>query len=230
MAVDFFREFEETFGIVPQEHLGMTETNTFTCNPPAGRGMRLGSVGKPFPGAHVEIRGQDGAALGPGLEGEFWVSSPGGMEGYWNDPDRTAEVMRDGWIATGDSGYVDSDGYLWYAGRIKQIIICDGDNIHPKEVEQEILRHPLVARACVVGVPHPRRGEVVGAAVVLKDPGSSLTLQDMVEFLEDHLTEVKLPKHLVTLEEFPQTAAGKIDRGVLLAALEKRPSNPTHLS
>ena len=157
----------------------------------------------------------------------IWVSSPGGMEGYWNDPERTAEVMREGWIATGDAGYRDFDGYLWYAGRIKQIIICDGDNIHPKEVEEGILQHPLVAQACVVGVPHPRRGEVVGAAVVLDDPGSSLTLQAMVEFLEDRLTEVKLPKHLVTLTEFPQTAAGKVDRGALLAALEEGASRPT---
>jgi long-chain acyl-CoA synthetase len=219
VAKSFFQEFAGTFGIVPQEHLGMTETNTFVCNPPAGRGMRIGSVGKPFPGAHVEIRGRNGAVLGPGMEGEIWVSSPGGMEGYWNDPERTAEVMRDGWIATGDSGYMDSDGYLWYAGRIKQIIICDGDNIHPKEVEQEILEHSLVARTCVVGVPHPIRGEVVGAAVVLKDPGSSLALEAMVEFLGDRLTEVKLPKYLVTLEEFPQMANGKVDQREVLRLL-----------
>jgi fatty-acyl-CoA synthase len=141
------------------------------------------------------------------------------MEGYWNDPERTAEVMREGWIATGDSGYLDSDGYLWYAGRIKQIIICDGDNIHPKEVEREILEHPLVARACVVGVPHPVRGEIVGAAVVLRDLASSVTLEAMVDFLGDRLTEVKLPKHLVTLEEFPQMANGKVDQKEILRLL-----------
>ena len=158
-----------------------TETNCYTVNPMREEDIRIGSAGTSFPEVRVEIRDQSGAVLPLGEEGEIWVRTPAAMEGYWRDPEKTGECMVEGWIATGDLGYLDDEGYLWFSGRRKHVVICDGDNVHPREVEHEIIKHPGVARACVVGIPHPTRGETVGAAVVLEEPDVTLTLEDLVD-------------------------------------------------
>lgn len=218
VPLSYFHGFREVFGITPREHLGMAEANTYAVNPPAGQGLRLGSVGLPLPGVRIEVRGPMDQPLATGAEGQIWVESPANMEGYWEDPELTRRTLVDGWVATGDAGYLDEDGYLWYAGRIKQIIICDGDNIHPKEVEREIARHPVVRQACVVGLPHPTRGETVAAAARLEE-GRDLTVDELADFLRDRLTAVKIPVKLLILDVLPETAAGKIDRKALVAAL-----------
>lgn len=218
----FFASFQEVFGVMPREHLGMAEANTYVVNPPEGKGLRPGSVGLPLPGVQVEVRDRHGQPEAAGAEGHIWVKSPANMVGYWEDPQLTRASLVDGWVATGDVGVLDRDGYLWHTGRAKQIIICDGDNIYPKEVEGEISRHPLVEQACVVGVPHPTRGETVAAAVVLRAPDDDLTVAVLADFLRDRLAEVKIPKTVLVLDRFPETAASKLDRNAIAAAILAR--------
>jgi acyl-CoA synthetase (AMP-forming)/AMP-acid ligase II len=144
------------------------------------------------------------------------------MEAYWQDPVATREVMVDGWVATGDAGYLDSDGFLWLSGRIKHIIICDGDNIHPGEVEREIAKHPRVKRVSVFGIRHETRGETVAAAVILRKGEDEFTLSDLQGFLDDRLSEVKVPKSLLILDRFPETVGDKLDREAMAGALRER--------
>jgi acyl-CoA synthetase (AMP-forming)/AMP-acid ligase II len=219
VPMSYFRDFKEVFGVLPREHLGMTEANTYCVNPPDEDQIRLGSVGKLMAEVEVEIRDPAGRALPIGKEGEIWVNTPGRMEEYWHDPEKTRGTLVEGWLATGDAGYMDEDGFLWLSGRVKHIVICDGDNIHPKEVEWEIAEHPLVERACVFGLHHERRGATVAAAIVLRSPDGELTVAELADFLAYRLAEVKIPKDLLVLEDFPETPAGKLDRDALAKML-----------
>lgn len=220
VPLSYFYEFEKVFGLLPREHLGMTEANTYTSNPLVEGDLRLGSVGKVLPEVDVEIRDPARHILPARAVGEIWVKTPGRMEAYWADDKKTRKILSAGWVASGDAGYLDEDGYLWLSGRIRHLIICDGDNIYPGEVESQIVFHPLVDRACVFGLAHARRGEVVAAAVILKNREKTLTVTGLEQFLCDRLSEVKIPKALLLLDRFPLTAAGKLDRNALAAALE----------
>jgi long-chain acyl-CoA synthetase len=122
----------------------MTETGTSMMNPPSGRN-KLGSVGCPLPGYTIAIRDQDGIELPAGVERQLWVKSPAITLGYWRRPDATTEIIKDAWLDTGDVMRVDDDGHLWFAARKKQIIVHDGSNICPQEVEEALLEHSAVA-------------------------------------------------------------------------------------
>jgi len=223
IPLKFFDEFKEVFGILPREHIGMTETNVYAVNPEKESEIKVGSVGPVLEDVELQIRDSSGAVLPSGESGEIWVLTPAAIEGYWNDPEKTREVMVDGWFCTGDVGHFDQDGYLWFSGRTKHLILCDGDNLRPGEIENEINRHPAVAVSSVFGVPHPTRGETVAAAVILGGAGSDsraeagLSLEELAGFLRDRISDVKIPQHLLILESFPQTPVGKVDRKALLA-------------
>lgn len=219
VPLDFFPRFNEIFGVMPAELLGMTETNTYVVNPLVEGDLRLGSVGTPLPESQIEIRDPDCRPVPTEKTGEIWVKTPMAMAGYWQNPEQTRLTMRDGWVATGDGGYLDEDGYLWFTGRIKHMIICDGDNIYPGEVENIVGSHPAVSQACVVGVPHETRGETVAAAVTLENPANGLTLEELQEFLADRLAETKTPQKLIVLDSLPQTTNGKLDRKAIAALM-----------
>jgi long-chain acyl-CoA synthetase len=224
VPLSFHEEFTEVFGVMPREFLGMTETNVFTVNPQDEERIRVGSVGLPLPEVNVEVRDPHRQPRPLGEEGEIWTHTPGRMEEYWGDPEKTSETIVDGWVATGDAGYLDEEGYLWLSGRIKHIVICDGDNVHPGEVEREMAQHPAVDQVCVFGVQDERRGETVAAAVTLSDPDISLTLLELVAYLEDRLAETKIPKDLLLLDTLPQTANGKLDRQAMVDMVMKQRS------
>jgi long-chain acyl-CoA synthetase len=226
VPLSFHEGFREVFGVLPREHLGMTEANTFTVNPEEEERIRVGSVGLPLPECSVEIRAPDGTVLPPEEEGEIWALTPGRMEEYLWDPEKTAETIVDSWVATGDAGYLDSDGYLWLSGRFKHIIICDGDNVHPGEVERALAEHPSIKEVCVFGVPHDLRGETVAAAIETVSDGSGVTLQDLEVFLRSELTEVKIPKDLLVMERLPQTAVGKLDRREMVRQVFEQREGP----
>lgn len=213
---DYFRCFRAAFGIAPRQMIGMTETNTYATNPMVEGDLRLESCGRPLPGVAIEVRDAGGWPLPTGEQGEIWVRTPAAMAGYWRDPGLTHQTVVGGWVRTGDAGRLDGDGYLWFSGRIKHVIVCDGDNIHPREVEIEIMRHPDVRWACVFGVPEPRRGQVIAAAVVLKPSRRDLPLQELRGFLADRLAMEKVPSQLRVLEAFPHSRVGKLDRAALL--------------
>lgn len=179
VPLDFFAEFDEVLDVMPAEMLGMTETNIYVANPLLEGDLRLGSVGRALPENEISIRDSRGNTVCAGTTGEIWVKTPMGMAEYWQNPEQTRRTLSDGWIATGDAGYLDTDGFLWFTGRIKHIIICDGDNIYPKEVENAIGLHPAIAQTCVVGMRHETRGETVAAAIVLDAAADTLTLQEL---------------------------------------------------
>src|SRR5690606_27506190 len=144
----------------------MTETGMSTVNPPDGQN-KIGSIGKLVPGYEASIRDAAGNEVPIGAEGRLWIRSAANMIGYWNRPDATAETIVDGWLDTGDVVAADEDGYLWFRGRQKQIIVHDGSNITPQEIEESLLEHPAVASAGVVGIHNLLHGENVRAYVEL---------------------------------------------------------------
>jgi acyl-CoA synthetase (AMP-forming)/AMP-acid ligase II len=220
---DFFSEFEKLTGVIPAEILGMTETNVYAVNRLIEGNLRLGSVGQAFPDSEIQTRDARGRAVETGVSGEIWVKTPMAMAGYWQDPEQTRRAMSDGWVATGDAGYLDADGFLWFTGRLKHLIICDGDNVYPKEVENAIGQHPVVNQVCVVGLPHETRGETVGAAVTVND-SHTLTLEELETFLEDKLAETKIPTKLLVLDQLPQTSTGKLDHAAVASSLYRAQS------
>jgi long-chain acyl-CoA synthetase len=149
--------------------------------------------------------------LPPGEIGEICVRGPQVMKGYWRRPDETAQAFVDGFVRTGDLGYVTEDGLLYLVDRLKDIIICSGFNVYPVRVEEAIFQHPAVSEAIVLGVPDPYRGETVKAFLTLR-PGQQLTLEQLQAFLRSRLSAVEMPKQLEIRQQLPRTAAGKLSR------------------
>jgi long-chain acyl-CoA synthetase len=193
--------FRERFGLELLEGYGLTETSPVVCvNTPDDN--RPGTVGRPLPGVEVRIGG-------PNPEGEIQVRGPGVMSGYFNRPEETAAAFTpDGWFRTGDLGRLDADGYLTVVGRIKEIIVRDGEKIMPREVEAVLERHPLVADAAVIGEPEPGRGEAVVAFVVSAE--ADPLEQELRAFCREHLAEFKVPRRFVIARDLPRGPTGKI--------------------
>ncbi|MGD9742214.1 MAG: class I adenylate-forming enzyme family protein, partial [Dongiaceae bacterium] len=170
---------------------------------------RLGSAGREMPGVEVRIHGPDDRPLPPGQMGEIVVRSDLVMKGYWNRPEATAETLRNGWLHTGDVGYLDAEGYLFITDRMKDLIISGGSNIYPREVEEVLCAHPAVAEAAVVGVPDAKWGEAVKAILVLK-PDRSASEAEIVEHCRARMASYKKPQSVDFVEALPKSALGKV--------------------
>ncbi len=194
---------------------GLTETgNTALCLPPADHragGARLRAAGRPYPGFGVRIVDRDGAEVAQGEVGEVLLRTPAAMLEYWNRPDATSDTLVDGWVHTGDAGFLDEDGYLFIHDRIKDMIIVDGENVYPAEIENALTGHPSVAEAAAVGVPDPRWGEAVHAFVVAAD-GQQVTPADLAGFLRGRLAPFKVPLRYEFVTALPRNPSGKILR------------------
>jgi acyl-CoA synthetase (AMP-forming)/AMP-acid ligase II len=210
------KECIDVFGCGFVQLYGMTETTgTIVVLPPedhvAGRDC-IRSAGKALPGVELAILDADGQKLPPGEVGEIATRSGSNMVGYWNLPEDTARTLgADGWLRTGDAGYMDADGYLYIHDRIKDMIISGGENIYPAEVESAICDHPDVAEVAVVGVPDDTWGEAVKAVVVMK-PGKSVTVADLICFTRQRIAAFKTPKTIDFIAALPRNASGKILR------------------
>jgi fatty-acyl-CoA synthase len=170
------------------------------------------SAGKALAGVELAILDPDGKPLPPGEVGEIATRSAHNMVGYWNLPEATAKTLQsDGWLRTGDAGYLDKDGFLYIHDRIKDMIISGGENIYPAEVESAICDHPDVAEVAVVGVPDDTWGEAVKAVVVLK-PGKELSVTDLMRFTRERIAGFKSPKTIDFIAALPRNASGKILR------------------
>jgi acyl-CoA synthetase (AMP-forming)/AMP-acid ligase II len=207
------KEFIALTGRTVSEGYGMTEIGLAALNPPMGVD-KLGSIGLPSPGFTFAIRDEQGREAATGAEGRLWVRTPTQSPGYWNDPKASAEVVRDGWFDTGDVMKVDNDGYLWFCGRQKQIIVHDGSNISPQEVEDALLAHPAVESAGVIGVHDLMHGEDVRAYVELKKGAPAPKAGDLIQFARTQVG-YKAPEEIVFLEVMPLNPTGKVDRGAL---------------
>ncbi|CCG03701.1 AMP-binding protein [Blastococcus saxobsidens] len=198
-----------------REGYGCTETSSLISAQPAGA-RRLGSVGKPVAGAEVEVVDEAGRPVPPGAHGEIRVRGPVLMQGYWRSPEATAEAVRDGWFHTGDVGTFDEDGYLYVVDRIKDVIIRNGFNVYPRDVEDALVAHPEISAAAVVGRPDPRVGEEVVAYVTVV-PGATLQPADVVQHARRHVSAAKYPREVHVVDAIPLTAVAKIDRKALRA-------------
>jgi acyl-CoA synthetase (AMP-forming)/AMP-acid ligase II len=210
------KECIEVFGCGFVQMYGMTETTgTIVALPPEDHveGLeRMRSAGKALPGVELAIVDAGGNKLPPGEVGEIATRSGSNMAGYWNLPEATAKTLgRDGWLRTGDAGYMDTDGYLYIHDRIKDMIISGGENIYPAEVESAICDHPDVAEVAVIGVPDDKWGEAVKAIVVMK-PGKKATPGDIINFTRERIAGFKTPKTVDFIEALPRNASGKILR------------------
>jgi long-chain acyl-CoA synthetase len=192
---------------------GLTETAALISTNPSGR-EKPGSVGLPVPGCRVQVLDDDGRELAAGEPGEICATSPGVMRGYWRSPETTAEAIRDGWLHTGDIGYLDQDGYLFIVDRKKDLIIRGGFNVYPRDVEDALLKHPAVQLAGVVGRPDRVHGEEVVAFVSLH-AGAAVVPDELIAWAREHIGGYKYPRELQILDAVPLTPVGKIDRKTL---------------
>lgn len=173
------------------------------------RPERLASAGTARLGVQVRIQDDDGNELPRGTVGEIAVRGDLVMKGYWRNPEATNDTIVNGWMRTGDVGYMDEQGYLYILDRTKDMIISGGNNIYPREVEEVLLRHPAVQEACVFGVPDREWGEAVKAVVVLRQ-GHAATEEELIAFCRNHLASYKKPQSVDFVEELPKNAYGKV--------------------
>jgi acyl-CoA synthetase (AMP-forming)/AMP-acid ligase II len=197
---------------------GLTESgNVAVCLPPHDHVVgspRMRAAGRPCPGVSVKVIDGDGAPVGPGVVGEICVHTPAAMLEYWGLPDATRETLRDGWLHTGDAGYLDRDGYLFISDRIKDTVIVAGENIYPAEVENALCKHAAVAEAAVIGVPDERWGEALLAFVVLR-PGTSATARELMLSMKGVIADFKIPTRYEFIDAVPRNPSGKILRRIL---------------
>ncbi|MCC6196225.1 MAG: AMP-binding protein [Burkholderiales bacterium] len=211
------RAFESRFGIGIIETFGMTETAApcFT-NPYDPAKRKLGSPGTAYGNEAKIVDPATGRTLPPGEAGEMMVRGDNVMKGYYKDPDNTAKTLEpDGWMHTGDVGYMDADGFVFVTGRIKELIIKGGENIAPREIDEALLRHPAVLEAAAVGIPDQDYGQEILAAVVLK-PGAACTQAELAAFCRDELGRFKTPKVIRLVADLPKGPSGKVQRLKLL--------------
>jgi long-chain acyl-CoA synthetase len=217
LSIHLRRQFEERFHIPIVMNYGSTEIGHvagWTTKDMAAGLWKPGSAGRIDEGVFVEIRDDDDNALPVGEAGEVCVQFTM-AKGYVDDPEATSELVRDGWVHSGDIGYVDEDGVLFLVGRKRDMIKCGGFQVWPEEIEEEIRAHPLVRDVRVVGVPHDRLGEIP-RAVVVREPGDEPSDDDLaaalVELCRERLAHFKAPREVVFVDDLPRSAAGKIQR------------------
>jgi len=217
LSVDIIKRFKRQYGLDITQGYGLTEALAHvTCQSIDGSG-EVGSVGKALPGWAMKIVDDNGTELPPNQAGELIVKGPI-AKGYYNNPQATAEQIKDGWLYTGDTAKVDEDGNLFITGRKKDLIIVKGQNICPSDIESVLHTHPKVAEAAVIGIPDELRGEVVGAVISLKE-GEAATEQEIRRLCLEHIANYKVPKQVMFLDSLPKTTAGKIDKESIRARL-----------
>lgn len=205
-------QFTRAFSLPLHEFLGITEIAPVTWNPPGK--MRPGSIGVPSEGVLLRVVDADGNDVKLGDVGELIVKSPGTTIGYWNNPEATAETLREGWFYTGDLVKQDAESYYWFAGRKKELIVRGGSNISPQEVEAVLDQHPAVADAGVIGIPDETWGEVV-VAYVARQEAVSATEAELIEFVKKQIAVHKVPEKVFFLPSLPKSAVGKVQRSAL---------------
>ena len=206
--------FKAVFGSI-NEAYGATEMAPASWNPPGD--VRAGSIGRPVEGVAFRLIDSEGRDVAPGEVGEICMQGGHLMSGYWQDQDATGAAVRNGWFHSGDLARRDADGYYWFAGRKKEIVIHGGSNISPQEVEAVLAQHPAVAEAGVVGRPDPIWGEIVVAFVALRS-GHTVTESELIAFVRERLADYKAPEIIRFRAELPKGPTGKVQRRALCEA------------
>ena len=210
VSTELLTEFAAAAGFPIVEGYGMTEVGLATLNPPSGE-IKQGSIGTPICGYSIALRGEDGEPVGSEAVGRIFIRTRSRMVGYWEAPEATAEVVSEGWLDSGDLARADADGYLWFFGRKKQVIVHDGSNISPYEVEGALVDHPAVELAGAVGIHDEVHGENVRAYVTLREGADPPTSAELILHCRERIG-YKAPEEIVFLGDMPLNPTGKIDR------------------
>jgi long-chain acyl-CoA synthetase len=217
LASETRKSFEKSTGCPVIEGYGLTESMMAAVIQPVKGERREGATGLPLPDVEVRIVDADTGrvTLGPREQGEIAMKAPQLMLGYYGEPEKTREVCRDGWLYTGDVGYMDEDGFVFVTARKKDMIKAGGFQVWPNEIEDVIAAIPAVAEVSVAGVPDPYRGETAKAWVVLR-PGLSTTEKEILAACREKLTAYKVPTSIEFKDSLPKNAIGKVLRRVLV--------------
>jgi long-chain acyl-CoA synthetase len=212
LPVKVIRAFESAFKVPLLEGYGLTESSpVVSINPFEPGKNRPGTVGLPLPGTEVKVVDDGGTVLPPGKPGELAVRGPSVMRGYFNRPEETAQAIKDGWLYTGDIATLDDEGYIKIIDRKKDMIIVDGLNVYPYEVEEVMYRHPAVGDCAMIGVPHEHEeGKELPIMYVVQKDGQAVTPRALREYLSEHVAHYKIPRRFIMIGELPRTATGKI--------------------
>jgi long-chain acyl-CoA synthetase len=202
-------EFERLFRCPVRSGYGLSEAAPTVSCYADGEAARTGSSGRPIPGVEVCILDDSGQPLPTGQSGEICTRGPNIMTGYWNDPEATAAMLRNGWLHTGDVGHLDADGYLYITDRMKDIIIKGAENISPRQIEEALHSHPAVAEVAVIGIPDATLGEEVCAVVVLR-AGHSATESELRDHAGKFVNRFRVPTRVVFRTELPKNGVGKV--------------------
>jgi long-chain acyl-CoA synthetase len=209
LPMQTLKEFEEKFKVPLIEGYGLSEASPVVSKNPLHGIRKAGSIGIPVANVEMSVQDESGKFLGPNETGEICVRGGNVMQGYWNQPEETKKVFRDGWLLTGDIGYRDADGYYYITDRKKDMLLVNGINVYPREIEEVIYHFPGVKEAAVIGVPDARRGEQPVAFVAATD-GKTIDEKELLQFIRSKLADYKAPKQIVILPALPKNATGKI--------------------
>jgi long-chain acyl-CoA synthetase len=210
LPVEIINQVRERFGVTILEGYGLSETSPVATFSDPGRDPRPGSIGIPIWGVEVKLIDPEWNTIeGTDEIGEIAIRGHNIMRGYYNRPEATAEVMNNGWFRSGDLGRRDKDGFYYIVDRAKDMIIRGGFNVYPREVEEVLMTHPAVSLAAVIGVPHDRHGEEI-KAVVIRQPGATVTEEELVAWGREQMAAYKYPRIVEFVETLPMTATGKL--------------------
>ncbi len=209
LPMQTLREFEEKFKVPLIEGYGLSEASPVVSKNPIKGPHKAGSVGIPIANVEMSVQDENGNMLGANETGEICVRGGNVMMGYWNQPEETKKAFRNGWLLTGDIGHRDTDGYYYITDRKKDMLIVNGNNVYPREIEEVIYHYPGVKEAAVIGVPDARRGELPLAFVSPAD-GQTLDAEKLLQFIRGKLADFKVPKDVIFMPALPKNATGKI--------------------
>jgi long-chain acyl-CoA synthetase len=216
LPVETLERFHARFSVPLVEGYGLSEASPVVSINPIRGPIKAGSIGRPIPGVEIRIQDEQGQTLPAGTMGELCVRGGNVMQGYWNQPDESAKTLRNGWLLTGDVGYRDQDGYYFITDRKKDMLLVNGINVYPREIEEVLYQFPGIREAAVIGRPDPRRGEQP-VAFVTPDENVALDVGELQQFLRNRLADYKVPRHIELLPGLPRNASGKILKTVLRA-------------
>lgn len=220
LPIKVMKDFSKLTGIEIIEGYGLTEASPVTHFNPPHHEKKAGSIGIPLPDTDCKIVDLDNGEkeMPVGETGELCIKGLQVMQGYWNKTQETANALREGWLYTGDIAKMDQDGYFYIVDRKKDMILVEGYNVYPREIDEILITHPKVVEAAVIGVPDSLRGEVAKAFIVLKD-GKTATEKEIIAFCKERLARYKVPKKVEFRRKLPKTLVGKVDRKILREGL-----------
>src|SRR5581483_810579 len=205
LPMQTLKEFEEKFGVPLIEGYGLSEASPVVSKNPLKGIRKAGSIGIPIANVEMSVQDDDGKLLGPNQTGEICVRGGNVMQGYWNQPAESTKAFRNGWLLTGDVGHRDDDGYYYITDRKKDMLLVNGINVYPREIEEVIYHFPGVKEAAVVGVPDARKGEQPVAFVAAAE-GQTIDDKALLQFVKSRLADYKTPRQVIIMPALPKNA------------------------